>query len=89
MEIILGIFPIDLFSDVSVLWLILLLHNFVFYSLILLKIFNALCPIIELITQVLGFLDTPTDINGDGCFTDDLGFFGSVLAITPIGLAGW
>lgn len=59
------------------------------YSFILFKIFNALCPLIELISDVLGLLDTPTDLNGDGCFTDDLGFFGKILAVTPIGLAGW
>ena len=57
-----------------------------------LKIFEALCPLIELITDVvgfLGFLDTPTDLKGDGCFVDEAGPFGKVLGITPFGLVGW
>ena len=65
-------------------FVLVLVHSFI-HS----KIFNALCPLIELIGQVLSFVDSPTDINGDGCFTDDLGPFGTFLSITPVGLAGW
>ncbi len=55
-----------------------------------LKIFEALCPLIELITDVVGFLDTPTDLKGDGCFVDNApGPFGKILGLTPIGLVGW
>ena len=68
----------------------MLLHFYVLAThSFFLKFFNALCPLIELISDVVGFLDTPTDINGDGCFTDDAGIFGSFLAITPVGLIGW
>lgn len=104
MDIVLGVFPLDLFSDVSVSFLVQVLvldsySSFTLYSLIYdfvlvhsfihSKIFNALCPLIELISDVVDVVGTPTDINGDGCFTDDAGFFGTMLSVTPVGLIGW
>lgn len=62
-DIIVGILPVDMFSDV----------------------FDALCPILELIGDVLSFLGGGGDYEEDGCFTDDAGIFGSLLNVVSFG----
>lgn len=48
-------------------------------------VFDALCPILDLIGDVLGFLGGGGDYEEDGCFTDEAGIFGTLLNVVTFG----